>query len=65
MAQEGRVSCMISVSGMITVFDYVAALLALVTSECPEGANIKAGDGRSWVASMVRTLLLLTRSLES
>eukprot|EP00438_Fugacium_kawagutii_P016596 Skav236382 [mRNA] locus=scaffold29:4149:14092:- [translate_table: standard] len=39
---EQRVSCMISVSGMVTTFDYVAALLALITSECPEGANIKA-----------------------
>lgn len=45
VSQEQRVSCMISVSGMITTFDYVAALLALVVSECPEGANIKAGVG--------------------
>ena len=35
-------TCMVEVSGMITTFDYVAALIALLVSECPEGASIKA-----------------------
>lgn len=35
-------TCMIQVSGMITTFDFVGALISLVVSECPEGANIKA-----------------------
>eukprot|EP00434_Breviolum_minutum_P043547 symbB.v1.2.038825.t1/scaffold6193.1/size20196/3 len=33
------------VSGMITTFDYVATLIALLVSECPEGANVKAAQG--------------------
>eukprot|EP00434_Breviolum_minutum_P043417 symbB.v1.2.038703.t1/scaffold6132.1/size20720/1 len=35
-------TCMVEVSGMITTFDYVAALIALLVSDCPEGASIKA-----------------------
>ncbi|CAK9107836.1 J domain-containing protein [Durusdinium trenchii] len=35
-------ACIVSVSGMITTFDFVGALIALLVSECPEGANIKA-----------------------
>lgn len=35
-------TCMVQVSGMITTFDFVGALISLVVSECPEGANIKA-----------------------
>ena len=38
-------TCMVEVSGMITTFDYVAALIALLVSECPEGASIKAVTG--------------------
>eukprot|EP00490_Sorites_sp_Unknown_P027943 CAMPEP_0114696914 /NCGR_PEP_ID=MMETSP0191-20121206/73154_1 /TAXON_ID=126664 /ORGANISM="Sorites sp." /LENGTH=130 /DNA_ID=CAMNT_0001995273 /DNA_START=20 /DNA_END=408 /DNA_ORIENTATION=- len=39
---EQDTTCMVQVSGMITTFDYVASLTALLVSECPEGANIKA-----------------------
>ena len=36
---------MVEVSGMITTFDYVAALIALLVSDCPEEASIKAATG--------------------
>ena len=35
-------TCMVEVSGMITTFGYVAILIALLVSECPEGTNVKA-----------------------
>ncbi|CAJ1332511.1 unnamed protein product [Effrenium voratum] len=34
--------CLVQVTGMITTFSFVASLIALLVSECPEGANVQA-----------------------
>ena len=44
-SKEQDSTCIDEVSAMITTFDYVATLIALLVSECPEGANVKAAQG--------------------
>ena len=44
-SKDQDATCMVEVSGMITTFDYVAALIALLVSDCPEEASIKAATG--------------------
>ena len=57
---------MVQVSGMITTFDFVGALISLVVSECPEGANIKAGAGfavSSWKLSRTSQKFMVLKCL--
>jgi len=39
---EADATCLVQVTSLITVFDFVGALVALLVSECPKGANVKA-----------------------
>lgn len=69
VSKDQDATCMVQVSGMITTFDFVGALISLVVSECPEGANIKAGSGlavSSWKLPRIsQKFLFLNRPLAS
>lgn len=54
--QDQTSACIVSVSGMITTFDFVGALIALLVSECPEGANIKAAVCKAHCSILLRVL---------
>ena len=42
--EDATSGCLVQVTGMITTFSFVASLIALLVSECPEGANVQARE---------------------